>query len=173
MASVLKHSDFNLVHRYMINISPVALNESENKFIQDLRDYTKKNKAYFDDKELYIIRNTSKDGIGFFEEKGFYPDFIMWIISAGKQYITFIEPHGARNMSINDDKVSLHIKIKEIEASLGNKNIVLNSIILTPTKHAELVEKHIPKADWVNKNVLFMEEQGYIEELFGKITYSF
>lgn len=153
----------------MINISPVALNESENKFIQDLRDYTKKNKAYFDDKELYIIRNKSKDGIGFFEEKGFYPDFIMWIILASKQYITFIDPHGARNMSITDDKISLHTKIKEIEASLGNINVKLNSIILTPTKHSELVEKHIPKADWINKNVLFMEDEKYIDEIMKKV----
>lgn len=152
-----------------INISPVALNESENKFIQDLRDYTKKNKDYFHDKELYIIRNKSKDGIGFFEEKGFYPDFIMWLILSDKQYITFIDPHGARNMSITDDKVSLHTKIKEIAASLGNVNVKLNSIILTPTKHSELVEKHIPKEDWVNKNVLFMEDEKYIDEIMEKV----
>ncbi|MDR3585278.1 MAG: DEAD/DEAH box helicase family protein [Desulfosporosinus sp.] len=152
-----------------ITISPVALNESENKFIQDLRDYSKKNKDYFNDKELYIIRNKSKDGIGFFDEKGFYPDFIMWLIWGGKQYITFIDPHGARNMSITDDKVSLHTKIKEIEASLGDVNVKLNSIIITPTKHSELVEKHIPKADWINQNVIFMEDEKYIDEIMEKV----
>lgn len=93
----------------------------------------------------------------------------MWIISGGKQYITFIDPHGARNMSINDYKVSLHTKIKGIEKSLGNVNVKLNSIILTPTKHSELIEKHIPKTDWVNKNILFMKDDKYINDIFEKV----
>lgn len=153
-----------------INVSPVALNESENKFIQDLRKYVKAANTIFDNKELYIIRNKSKKGIGFFEEKGFYPDFIMWILSGEKQYITFVDPHGARNMSINDDKVDLHNRIKDIELSLGNKNVVLNSIILSPTKHGDLVEKHISVENWIDRNVLFMENHDYIKILFDKIN---
>ena len=152
-----------------INISPVALNESENKFVQDLRKYVQATKTYFEDKELYIIRNKSKKGIGFFEEKGFYPDFIMWMLSGGKQYITFVDPHGARNMSITDDKVDLHTRIKDIELTLGNKNVILNSIILSPTKHADLVEKHIPVEAWIERNVLFMENHEYIKNMFDKI----
>ena len=68
-----------------IAISPVPLNESEVEFIQALRLYVGREKAFFADKELYIIRNVSKKGIGFFEEAGFYPDFIMWLVTAGKR----------------------------------------------------------------------------------------
>jgi hypothetical protein len=47
-----------------IAISPVALNESEIGFIQELRLYAQCEKAYFTGKELYVIRNVSKKGIG-------------------------------------------------------------------------------------------------------------
>jgi hypothetical protein len=126
-------------------------------------------KAFFADKELYIIRNISKKGIGFFEEAGFYPDFIMWMVTAGKQYITFIEPHGTRDISIEDEKVKLYAKIKDIESSLANTDVILNSVILTPTKHLEMSNKHIPKTDWNSRNVIFMEDSDYIDQLFSKI----
>ena len=57
-----------------IAISPVPLKESESEF-SSLAPLCGTGKAFFADK-LYIIRNISK-GIGFFEEAGFYPDFIM------------------------------------------------------------------------------------------------
>jgi hypothetical protein len=152
-----------------IAISPVPLNESEISFIQELRLYARREKTFFADKELYIIRNVSKKGIGFFEEAGFYPDFIMWLVTADKQYITFIEPHGARDMSIEDEKVKLHIKIKDIEQSLGNSDIALNSVIISPTKHLEMSDRHIEKAEWNARNVVFMEDTDYIKQLFSKI----
>src|SRR5699024_1554889 len=62
-----------------IKVMPVALNESEWKFIDDLKEYIKMHESEFNDKEVYIIRNISRKGIGFFEDNGFYPDFIMWI----------------------------------------------------------------------------------------------
>jgi len=156
-----------------ITISPVPLNESEINFIEALRLYAQREKTFFADKELYIIRNVSQKGVGFFEEAGFYPDFIMWLVTADRQYITFIEPHGARDMSIDDEKVKLHTKIKDfekdIDCSLVNTDVILNSIILTPTKHLEMSNKHIPKSEWNARNVVFMEEADYIEQLFNKI----
>lgn len=152
-----------------IDISPVALNESEIMFIKDLKKYININKIYFETRDLYIIRNKSKKGIGFFEDAGFYPDFIMWLIDGKKQYITFIDPHGMRNTSITDGKVKLCTKIKDIEYSMGNKDVVLNSFILSPTKHAELVEKYIPVDTWNDNNVLFMEDEKYIEKLFSNL----
>lgn len=152
-----------------IAISTVPLNESEFGFIQALRLYAERQTVFFADKELYIIRNVSKKGIGFFEEAGFYPDFIMWLVTSHKQYITFIEPHGARDMAIEDGKVKLHSKIKDIERLLGKIDVTLNSVILTPTKHQEMTNRHIPKAEWNAKNVIFMEDADYISQVFIKI----
>ena len=62
----------------------------------------------------------------------------------------------------------LYRKIKGIESSLAN-SVILNSVILTPTKHLEMANKHIPKADWNNRNVIFMEDDDFIDQLFKKI----
>lgn len=72
-------------------------------------------------------------------------------------------------MSIEDEKVKLSAKIKDIESSLANADVILNSVILTPTKHLEMANRHIPKAEWNARNVLFMEDADYIDQLFGKI----
>lgn len=151
-----------------IVISPVALVESEKEFILALKDYVNKNAVDFDGKELFIIRNKAKKGVGFFETAGFYPDFIMWLVVKDKQYITFIEPHGMTREDISDEKVQLHTKIKDIQSHLGDDNVVLNSIILSPTGYLDLVAKH-PKSEWNDNNVFFMDDEEYLKQMFQTI----
>ncbi|MCL2061113.1 MAG: DEAD/DEAH box helicase family protein [Firmicutes bacterium] len=148
-----------------IEISPVALNESERDFVRDLKKYIETHSAEFSGQDIYLIRNKSKKGIGFFEDGGFYPDFIMWRIHGGKQYITFVDPHGMRNESINSSKVGLHKTIKEIEARLGDKNIILNSVIVSPTPIREMTDKKITKEQWNAAGVFFQQEEGYIGQV--------
>ncbi|NLB82419.1 MAG: DEAD/DEAH box helicase family protein, partial [Clostridiaceae bacterium] len=83
-----------------IGISPVALNEDELKFVKALQKHITTYAVDFADKELYLIRNRSKKGIGFFDDAGFYPDFILWLIANGKQYIPFIDTLGMGRESI-------------------------------------------------------------------------
>lgn len=64
-----------------VEITPVALNEGERDFVLHLREYFEERKPFFEDKELYLLRNLSRGkGIGFFEAGNFYPDFIMWLL---------------------------------------------------------------------------------------------
>jgi len=153
-----------------INVSPVALNRSELSFVNSLKKYVIENDEFFKDKKLYLIRNRSRKGIGFFEDKGFFPDFIMWLIADGKQYINFIDPHGMGRESITSDKVALHKRIKiEIEGSLTDPSVSLNSVILSPTKYVELPDKSVSVSDWNANNVFFMEDNNYIEKMFNSI----
>ncbi len=153
-----------------IVVAPVALNESEHKFVKELKKFIDGNESYFIDKELFVIRNKSKKGIGFFEDSGFYPDFIMWIVYNEKQYMTFIDPHGMRNTSFTDEKVELYKNIKEIENNL-NSQVVLNSFILSPTKYNDLVDKTNTKDEWNSKNVMFMNDgDDYIEQMINGIV---
>lgn len=150
-----------------IGISPVALNEDELKFVKALQKYIATHDAFFADKELYLIRNRSKKGIGFFDDAGFYPDFILWMIADGKQYITFIEPHGMARESFASGKVSLHRRLKtEIEAALKMPSVSLNSFILSTTKFTELADKSVTVEEWNANHVLFMDDSDYIEKLF-------
>ena len=151
-----------------IGVSPVALNGSELSFVKTLQQYVSSNTADFNGKEIYLIRNRSKKGIGFFEDKGFYPDFIMWLIANGTQYITFIDPHGMGREPITSDKVGLHTRIKtDIESTITEPSVVLNSFILSPTKYAELPDKSASVTEWNANNVLFMDDCDYIKTLFG------
>lgn len=153
-----------------IGISPVALNEDELKFVKALQKHISVHSADFADKELYLIRNRSRKGIGFFDDAGFYPDFILWLIKDGKQYIAFIDPHGMGRESITSSKVALHRRIKtDIQSKLAEPSVTLNSLILSPTKYAELADRSASKEEWINNNVLFMEDLNYIERLFAAI----
>lgn len=116
---------------------------------------------------LFQCRNKSKKGVGFFVESEFFPDFIMWIIKDGKQYITFIDPHGMRNESIQSLKVQMYHQVKELEKTLKDENVVLNSFIISPTDISDLVDKH-SKPMWNDNHVLFMADE-YIKEMMEGI----
>jgi hypothetical protein len=153
-----------------LGISPVALNEDELKFVKALQNYIINHTDIFADKEIYLIRNRSKKGIGFFDDAGFYPDFIMWMITGEKQYITFIEPHGMSRESFTSSKVGLHSRLKtEIEAKLKVPSVTLNSFILSTTKYSDLVDKSVTVEVWNANHVLFMDDSKYIEMIFDKL----
>ncbi|WP_329494019.1 hypothetical protein [Caproiciproducens sp. CPB-2] len=153
-----------------IGISPVALNESESKFVKALQQYINVHTADFANKEIYLIRNRSKKGIGFFDDAGFYPDFILWLIDGGKQFITFIDPHGMAREGISSSKVGLYNHLKtDIESSLTVSSVSLTSFILSPTKYSDLSDKSATAEEWNTNHVLFMDDSDYIEKLFAGI----
>ena len=79
-----------------IRTFPPSLNDSERTFVEDLRDYWADRRRSSEEKaEVFLLRNLSRGrGVGFFEESGLYPDFILWIKDGAAQRIVFIEPHG-------------------------------------------------------------------------------
>lgn len=153
-----------------IKISPIELNDGEMKFVEDLEEYL--TKAPILDSEIFLLRNKSKAGIGFFEDGGFYPDFILWILKDNKQYINFCDPKGIRNLNPkNDPKINFHKSLKEKELKLADSSIILNSFIISNTSFNEIQNLHsdISKIELENKNVLFQDETNYIENMLLKI----
>ncbi len=157
----------------LIEVKPAPLNEGERDFVIDLRAYCQNNKPFFMDKELYLLRNRSRGkGIGFFQANNFYPDFILWLLVNGRQYINFIDPKGLRNIEgFDDPKVNFYRSIKELERDLGNKNIVLHSFIVSNTPMREIAW-WTPNREktWFSKNhILFQyEDQGeYINAILN------
>jgi len=156
-----------------IQILPVALNESEYEFVKDLKKYCDAKKKDFEDAgwELFLLRNMSRGrGVGFFEAGNFHPDFIMWLLEGGKQYITFLEPHGLVHEGPGSKKVLFYEKVKEIEQRLGDPAVVLNSFVLSWTKHATL-DWGLTRAQMKDRHVLFMTEERdtYIVDLFARL----
>ena len=155
----------------LVKISPVALNAGEITFVNDLRNYYE---AHKDDtlrgKELYLLRNESRKGIGFFESSGFYPDFILWVNEGEKQHVIFIDPKGIRNLKgFGDPKIQLYNQLKtEVEPSLGDKDIVLDSYIISNTPYNQ-ISFWGSEEKFNDNHVIFQTDKSYIETLFGKI----
>ena len=125
-----------------IQLSPVALNTDEMRFVDYLKAYVDNHAAELVDKSLYLLRNKSKVGMGFFEAGNFYPDYILWIDTEDKQYISFIDPKGLLHIRSDDPKVEFYKTIKELETRLAptadGKTVVLNSFIMSGTPASQL-----------------------------------
>ncbi|MEW6564776.1 MAG: DEAD/DEAH box helicase, partial [Spirochaetota bacterium] len=157
----------------IVEISPVPLNRGEKDFVEDLKAFCDQNVGCLAGKELYLLRNLSKGkGVGFFEAGNFYPDFILWVLVQEKQYVTFIDPKGLRNIGFQDPKIQFYQTIKDIEQRLGNPQVILNSFIISNTPSHEIERLWgIDKADILAKHIVFQEEdkKTYIRQIFENI----
>lgn len=159
----------------LIEVKPIVLaNEGERDFVLDLQEFCETKKELLTGKELYLLRNMSRGrGIGFFEAGNFYPDFILWLLVDDRQYVSFIDPKGLRNLEGPEDpKIRFHLTIKDLERQLGDPAVVLNSFIVSSTPFREIAwwDGGIAKDDLEARNVLFQEEDRatYIETLLRK-----
>jgi hypothetical protein len=165
---------FYLGENSQIVVSPVALNQGEKVFIEDLQTYSKEHTDFFNEKELYLLRNRSKGkGVGFFEAGNFYPDFILWLVDGNMQYISFIDPKGIGRLGLADLKVEFYQNIKELQNGIGDKEVILNSFILSNTEFNDLPIQieGMRREDWEVKHVFFQKDdrKGYIHKMIDKI----
>jgi hypothetical protein len=161
----------------LIEVKPVVLeNEGERDFVLDLQTFCEAKKELLKGKELYLLRNLSRGrGIGFFEAGNFYPDFILWLLVGDRQYVSFIDPKGLRNLEGPEDpKIRFHLTIKELERQLGDPAVILNSFIVSSTGVPEVAwwDGGMTKDQFEARNVLFQREDRatYIEKLLGRVT---
>lgn len=161
----------------LVEVSPVSLNDGERDFVTDLRTFFNDNTAFFQDRELYLLRNMSKGrGIGFFEAGNFYPDFIVWLLANQKQFVTFVDPKGIRNLEGPDDpKIRFYKTIKDIQIKLADPTVILNSFIISNTPYREVGwwNGGMTKSELEKHNVLFQKDdcQTYIQRLLeGSFT---
>ncbi len=157
----------------LIKISPVALNAGESQFVDSVRKYYD---AHKDDtligKEVYLLRNGSRKGIGFFEASNFYPDFILWVNDGQKQHVTFIDPKGIRNLSgLRDPKIQLFNLLKsEVEPSLQDADIILDSYIISNTRFEDVGWwSGNNERDFFENHVIFQDNASHIDQLFKNI----
>jgi hypothetical protein len=155
---------------------PPGLQESEARFVRDLRDYwnAEKDKS-LEGKEVFLLRNLSRGyGIGFFEERGFYPDFILWILDpkAKTQRIIFIEPHGMLHAKayLHDEKARLHERLPELAKEVGRRSrrddVSLDSFIVSTTTYEDLRQRYDDgkwdRSRFAEHHILFPERrEGY------------
>jgi len=152
-----------------LHYSALALRESELRFVKDLVALLKANPAFLAGKELYLLRNESRSrGFGFFEDAGFFPDFLVWIVDDAQQTVWFVDPHGMRNEPVTSLKLRLGQEIrKEHEARLAEVSMHLGAAILTETPY---LQTRVAPEGWTltdcrNRSLYFMESSSYVNDL--------
>lgn len=146
----------------LVIIKPAALVQSEKDFIDSLLTFIQNDQGLLKGKSLYLLRNRSKKGLGFFDSLYFYPDFILWIIDGEHQYVTFIEPHGlVHEKGYKSAKINFFNTIKEeIEQKLSDKDISLDGYIITPTEASALEHWGGSMLDMNKNHIYFQKEEG-------------
>jgi len=169
-----------------IKTVPTRLNEGERDFLKHLREFVKETKL-FEGKELFVLRNLSVKGIGFFMESStFYPDFILWVVDKKKQYIYFLDPKGILlgDNHFNNPKI---LWCKESAPELGQKiqqeltkdkkdiSVSISAFILSYTSFNEVRDRWgegtgTSKEDFAKNNVLFIENnKDYLIRIFKNL----
>ena len=166
-----------LLETQSLNTSPPGLTDSERTFVEDLKNYWSANKdGCMYGAELFLLRNQSRGaGVGFFEDSGFYPDFILWIKTGDDQRIVFVEPHGMlqENAPEHSQKISLYERLRELAEEMSERsgldNVTLDSYIVSATGY-ETLRKRWP-GNWnltafAEEHIVFPEVKGdYLAEV--------
>jgi hypothetical protein len=166
-----------------LKLMPLGLGaESEVQFVRDLEAFysSPDGKVAIGSRSLYLLRNAASadKGLGFALAGNFYPDFLLWLVDdvSGKQWLTFVDPKGLRNLDLSHPKLGLYKEVKTLETTLaaqakaGEPPLVLNAFVLSPTKFSDLLNVGDPtkKTDLESRNVLFMADgaSAYLKKLF-------
>ena len=168
-----------------IKTVPVRLNEGERDFIDHLRQFSKESYK-LKDKPLFVLRNLSVKGIGFFmDSSSFYPDFILWVVDGKKQYIYFLDPKGIllgethfnnpKVLWCNNDVSILEAKIQaDLKDDKKDIEVHISSFILsiTPFEKVRKVwsDGKVTKDKFAENKVLFIENnKAYLTKIFENI----
>ena len=132
-----------------VTVKPQPLNAEEAQFLSDLSEFRHKNATWFTDKRIFVLRNKEKDGVGFYEKGGFFPDFLLWILgNDSRKTLAFVDPKGLRNLDgPNDRKVRLHHRLQtEVEIAINdgkpaNEYVRLRAFLVSNTNWSEVQSK--------------------------------
>ena len=157
--------------RNIVETIPAPLNTGERQFIEDLMSFHGGNPGFFENRELYLLRNLSRGrGIGFFEAGNYHPDFIVWLVSGRQQRVIFVDPKGIRNLGPSDPKIRFFETVKMIEQRLGDPAVRLDSFIVSNTSYATMRRLwDMKKSEMQKRHILFQDEDKdtYVEEMLN------
>jgi hypothetical protein len=92
------------------------------------------------------------------------------MLVGGKQYVTFIEPHGLLHGGPTSEKVLFCKRIKKVERRLNDPTVILNSFILSWTRYPQLKWDN-SQDELEDMHVLFMtdDRDRYVDKLFARL----
>ena len=156
-----------------VTVRPVALDKNEKKVVEGLAELAESHDQCLQGKELYLIRNLTRGrGVSFFDDFGYYPDFIVWLNSTDCQHVIFLDPKGLSRFGDRERrKVKLYQDIKDIEERIRetDPNLRLHAYILSVTQPSEIGDWRRSSSDWKNDGVYFLNEPNCLKQLIGHV----
>ena len=152
-----------------VTVRPVALDENEKSVVQGLADLAKNADPCLSGNELYLIRNLTRGrGVSFFDDFGYYPDFIVWLKNADRQHVIFLDPKGLSRFGTRErKKVSLHHDIKDIEERIRETepDLYLHAYVLSVTPARQIDGGGRSPREWGKDGVYFLNESGCLKQI--------
>ena len=156
-----------------IRVVPQGLNTGEAQFVEKLQEHLKDNPLQANE-SVFLLRNRSRAGVGFFSDLGStYPDFILWIKRGNEQRVVFVEPHGMVHAPAydKDPKATLPETLKPLNTQLAQQypDIQMDSYLISQTPFDDL-QKSYGEGDWDRQkfrdhNILFLEDTNCIAHI--------
>ena len=151
-----------------VTVQPVPLNQGEKEVVRKLESLAKCNDECLQGRELFLIRNQTRGrGVSFFDDCGYYPDFIIWLKDDNSQHVIFLDPKGlGYYREESRKKVKLHTEIKEIEKRVreDDQTLRLHAYILSVTAPGKISEQRM-KQEWHEDGVYFLQDSDCLKQI--------
>ena len=157
-----------------VTVRPVALNENEKKVVERLKELAESRDPCLQGRELYLIRNLTRGrGVSFFDDFGYYPDFIVWLKDEHCQHVVFLDPKGlGRYGSRERKKVRLHHDIHEIEKRVrsADPDLRLGAYVLSVTPVQKIDDGKRSASAWKEDGVYFLNEPDCLKQVIKDVS---
>ena len=152
-----------------VTVQPVPLDENEKRVVDHLESLAGLRHAWLQGRELYLIRNLTRGrGVSFFDDFGYYPDFIVWLKDDARQHVLFLDPKGLSRFGGRERrKVALHHEIGKIEDRLrkDDPNLSLRAYVLSVTPAARIDDGLRSASEWKRDGVYFLDEPDWLRQV--------
>ena len=159
-----------------VAVQPVPLDVHEQYVVEQLVALAKRGDDSLQGRELFLIRNRTRGrGVSFFDDFGYYPDFIVWLKDESSQHVLFLDPKGLSRFGGRERrKVGLHREIAEVERHVRTTdlNLRLHAYVLSVTPAAQIDDGARSAADWKRDGVYFLNERDCMREVIAHALHS-
>lgn len=152
----------------IVRIQPAPLNLDEKRVVENLEEVSKSS-SLLADKKLYLIRNLTRGhGFSFFDDFGYYPDFIIWLLDGDIQHLLFLDPKGLSRLGSREkSKIKVHHEIVNTEARVNeiDPSLRLHSYVLSVTPASKIDDGIRSVDEWKQDGVYFLEDPGCLDKV--------
>ena len=153
----------------IVTVQPVPLDANEMRVVEGLEGLARTGDPCLQGKELFLIRNLTRGrGVSFFDDFGYYPDFIVWLKDDHQQHVLFLDPKGLSRFGQRERrKVQLHHEIAEIEERVreNDPDLYLCAYILSVTPAPQIGDEGRSASEWKEDGVYFLNETDCLQQV--------